>query len=114
VLRVERTGAVARIPGGPRGVAGVANLHGLPLPLVDLPALLAVPGAAAEARRWSVVLGRRGPELAVAADALELVDVPREALAPSGPRLGVTADGRVVLAAEALLEPSPPPGGDAR
>jgi len=113
VLRVELTGAVARIPGAPPGVAGVANLQGTALPLLDLPALLALPGATAERRRWSVVLGRRGPELAIAADALELVDVPRERLAPAGPRLGVTCDGRVVLDAEAILRPAAAaaPGG---
>jgi chemotaxis signal transduction protein len=103
-LRVERVEAVARVPGAPVGHVGLVSLSGKPCPLVDVPALLGVPGAVAAARRWAVVLGARAAELALAADAVEIEDVPRSRLrAAGGPRLGVTADARVVLDPAALL-----------
>jgi chemotaxis signal transduction protein len=103
-LRVERVAGVARVPGSPAGYVGLVNLHGKPCPLVDVPALLGVPGAAPAARRWAVVLGARAAELALAADAVEIEGVPRARLhAAGGPRLGVTADARVVLDPAALL-----------
>jgi chemotaxis signal transduction protein len=110
VLRVERSGAVARIPGAPLGVAGLVNLHGTPLALLDAPALFGVPGAApAAGRRWSVVLGRRAPEVAVAADTVEVLSIPRERLGePVAQRLGVLDDARVVLDPLALLDPAAP------
>jgi chemotaxis signal transduction protein len=113
VLRVERIGAVARVPGAPRGTVGLVNLHGRSCVLVDVPSLLGVPGADPSGRQWALVLGgpvagatARGCTVALAADAVRLEPVPRERLArPEGPRLGVTADARVVLDPSALLDP---------
>jgi hypothetical protein len=89
------------------------NLDGRPCPVVDVPALLAVPGAAAAVRKWALVLGRTAPEIAIAADAIEIVQVPEALLGGDRPpRLGVTADARVVLDPAALLgEPAGPETG---
>lgn len=102
VLRLERAGAVARIPGASPEIAGAIALEGRPCALLDLPALLR--GAPAAARRWAIVLGRRGPEVAVAADRVDLAELPAGLPAPAAPpRLGVAADGRVVVDGAALL-----------
>lgn len=110
VLRVERVGEVARVPGAAPEVLGLVAIDGRPCPLVDVPALLHA-GAPGGPRRWAVVLGRRAPELALAADAVDLGEAPRALLAGPGPRLGTTADARVLLASPALL-PTPQPGGE--
>jgi chemotaxis signal transduction protein len=104
VLRVERLDRIARVPAADPAVLGLVNLAGHPCPVLDVPALL---GAAPPApRRWAIVLGRRAAELALAADAVEIGRVPHEGVLPAAggpPRLGLTADARVVLDAAALL-----------
>lgn len=103
VLRVERLRAVARLPGG---VARLVAVDGRPCALVEVRDLLGAPASpAAEPRRWVIVLGRTTPELAVAADAVDLAALPRPALAGGGPapRLGSTEDARLVLDGAALL-----------
>ena len=103
VLRIERPGRVARVPGAAPEILGVILVDGRPCPLVDVPTLLGAAATPAE-RRWAVVLGRRSPELAVAADTVDLLDVARARLVPARPpRLGTTADARVVLDGAALL-----------
>lgn len=108
VLRVERVVAVARVPGAGPEVIGVLSVDGRPCPLVDAPALLGADAATAP-RRWAIVLGRRIPELAIAADSVDLLRVPRAELGPAAPPLlGTTRDARIVLAGDALVgEPSP-------
>jgi hypothetical protein len=104
VLRVERAVGFARLPGAPPGHLGLVNLDGRPCPLVDVPALLGVPGAAPAPRKWAVVLGGRAPDVALAADAVGIEQVPLDLLGgAAGPRLGVTADARVILDPAALL-----------
>jgi hypothetical protein len=101
VVRVERLRAVARLPGGQMGLVAV---DGRPCPLVDLPAFLGQGGGAPLERRWVIVLGRASPELALAADGVDLTALPREALTGGvAPRIGVTEDARVVVDAAALL-----------
>ncbi|WP_242341539.1 MULTISPECIES: chemotaxis protein CheW [unclassified Anaeromyxobacter] len=113
VLRVERVGAVARVPGAAADVVGVMSVDGRPCPLVDAPALLGG-GAAAAPRRWAIVLGRRAPELALAADVIDVLRIARAELHEAAPPLlGTTGAARVVLDGAALLGDAPPgPGGD--
>lgn len=111
VLRIERVETSARVPGAPPEVLGVIAVDGRPCPLVEVPALLGAAGSPGPARRWAVILGRRIPEVALAADAVDLVVVARAGLSGGGPRLGVTADARQVLSSAALLDPQPG-GGD--
>jgi chemotaxis signal transduction protein len=100
VLRVERVGAIVRIPGAAADVIGV---DGRPCPLLDVPALLGA-AAAGPARRWAIVLGRRVPEVALAADTVDLDQVVGARLdARRPPRLGTTADARVIMDGAALL-----------
>jgi hypothetical protein len=114
VLRIERIGAIARVPGAGPGVVGVLSVDGRPCPLLEVPALLGTgepsPGAG---RRWAIVLGRRTPELALAADGVDLVQVPGGLHGGAPPRLGTTSDARVVLDGAALLSPPRRDGGDA-
>jgi purine-binding chemotaxis protein CheW len=109
VLRVERASAVARLPGAPPEVLGVTVVEGRPCPLVDPPALLGGVAPAGAPRRWVVVLGRRGPELGLAADAVDVVSVERGKLHPArAPRLGTMHDARLVLDGAALVEGGAP------
>lgn len=110
VLRVERVGEVARVPGARPEFLGVVTIDGRPCPLVDVPALLRA-GAPGAPRRWAIVLGRRAPELALAADTVDLREVPRALLSGAGPRLGSTAEARQLLASPALL-PGSHAGGE--
>lgn len=109
VLRVERVGAVARVPGVGAGVLGAIRVEGRPCALVDVPALLS--GAPpAPPRRWAIVLGRRVPELALSADGVDLVHLPAARVRRgAGPRAGITADAALVLDAAALLAPAAAP-----
>jgi chemotaxis signal transduction protein len=103
VLRVERVGAIVRIPGAAADVIGVFSVDGRPCPLLDVPALLGA-AAAGPARRWAIVLGRRVPEVALAADTVDLDQVVGARLdARRPPRLGTTADARVIMDGAALL-----------
>jgi chemotaxis signal transduction protein len=108
VLRVERVDAIARVPGAGPDVIGVLSVDGRPCPLVDAPALLGASAATAP-RRWAIVLGLRTPELAIAADTIDLLRVTRAELSgAASPRLGTTRDARIVLDGAALVgEPSP-------
>lgn len=110
VLRIERVGAVSRVPGAPRDVIGVVPVDGRPCPLVDVAALLGAAAPLATAPRWAIVLGRRAPELALAADTVDLAEVPSAALAGEGPRLGTTSDARQLLGATGLLSTTRPAG----
>jgi hypothetical protein len=86
------------------------NLDGRPCLLLDVPVLLGVATVAPAPRKWAVVLGRGTPELALAADAVGIDEVPRALLGGEPPpRLGVTADARVVLDPAALLGDAPEP-----
>jgi chemotaxis signal transduction protein len=114
VLRVERVTALARVPGAAPEVIGVLSVDGRPCALVDAPALLGAARATAP-RRWAIVLGERSPEVALAADTVDLLRVLRVELSAAGPpRLGITADARVVLDGAAVTGGATPPsaGGD--
>lgn len=103
VLRVERIGRVARVPGTGRGVLGAVSVDGRPCALLDVPAWLsgAVP---APPRRWAIVLGHRAPEVALSADAVDLVRLPVACLRlDGGPRAGTTEDAAVILDGGAVL-----------
>jgi chemotaxis signal transduction protein len=106
VLRVERVERVIRVPRSARGLVGLFNLQGRPCALLDAPALLEVPGEVPRARRWGVVLGRRHPELALAADVVEVDRIERPPAQPGPYRLGSTADARILLDAAAFLAPA--------
>lgn len=68
VWRLERLGSITPLPGAPRYFAGVTNLHGQLVPLIDLRVLL---GATATATpRFAIVLGDQRAQFAVVAETL--------------------------------------------
>lgn len=85
VLEVTESAATAGIPGLPRGLAGVMNLHGDALPVLSREALLAAPEAALGAPEQVLVLAARSGDAG---------------------RLGLPVDRVVGLADAALGPPS--------
>jgi chemotaxis signal transduction protein len=114
VVRVERVARVARVPGADGTVIGLFNLDGRPCALLEVPALLGTGAPRKDPRRWAIVLGRKGPEVALAADGVDLDRIPRARIVRGkGVRAGLTADARAILDAEAILGAggAPPAGG---
>ncbi|BDG06089.1 chemotaxis protein CheW [Anaeromyxobacter oryzae] len=112
VREVVRPPRLARLPGAPPFLAGVANLRGEIVDVLDIRGLLGVaPSAAAPARL--AVLGAERAELALVVDAvldLGAVDPARLASAPESPARsrpeyvrGLTPDGVVLLDGAAIL-----------
>jgi purine-binding chemotaxis protein CheW len=112
VREVVRPPPLARLPGAPAFLAGVANLRGEIVDVLDLRELLGVaPSTDAPARL--VVLGTDRVELALVADAvLEVAEVDPHSLAPAPESparkrpeyvRGLTPDGAVLLDGAAIL-----------
>jgi chemotaxis signal transduction protein len=93
VQRIERIGRITRLPGAPAHFAGVTNIHGQLLPLIDLRRLLA--DSPTENAAYVVVLGKVRADIGVVAETvLEIHTLPRDSL----------ADGISVLDGAALLD----------
>lgn len=112
VREVVRPPPLARLPGAPAFLAGIANLRGEIVDVLDLRELLGI-SRAADAPARLLVLGGDRAELALVADAvLELaaVDPARLAPLPESPARrrpeyarGLTPDGAVLLDGAAIL-----------
>ena len=106
VLRVERLGSVTPLPGAPRHFAGITNLHGQLVPLVDLRVLLgATPTTGGT---FGVVLGEQRAEIAIVAETLlEMRLVVLDTLGPqaAGRTLvrAILPDGSAVVDGAALI-----------
>jgi purine-binding chemotaxis protein CheW len=106
VHRLERVGRLTPLPGSARHVAGLTNIHGQLVPLIDLRVLLgAAPSTAAP---FAVVLGDQRAELGIFADELgEIRIIPLDQFAASAPQRTlvrqVLADGVAIIDAAALL-----------
>jgi purine-binding chemotaxis protein CheW len=68
VWRLERLGSITPLPGAPRYFAGVTNLHGQLVPLIDLRLLLGATATAAPT--YGLVLGDQRAQFAVVAETL--------------------------------------------
>lgn len=107
VHRLEPCTRVTLLPGAPRYFAGITNLHGQLVPLVDLGVLLGAPACANAA--FSVVLGNERAEIGLLADALlDIRTLPRDVFrkAASGPRplvRHITFDGVAVIDGAAVI-----------
>jgi purine-binding chemotaxis protein CheW len=106
VRRLERPGRITLLPGAPRHFAGVTNLHGALVPLIDLCALL---GDASTANAtFAIVLGNGRAEFGIVAESLhEIRAVPDDMLSapPGGQSLvrRILPDGSAVIDAAALI-----------
>jgi purine-binding chemotaxis protein CheW len=106
VHRLERVGRVTPLPGAARHVAGLTNIHGQLVPVIDLRVLLgAAPSTTAP---FAVVLGDQRAELGIVADELsELRILPIDQLAAPAPQRPIVrqvlADGTAIIDAAALL-----------
>ncbi|MEK7474557.1 MAG: chemotaxis protein CheW [Candidatus Coatesbacteria bacterium] len=113
VREVVRLADLAPVPGAPEFMAGVTNLRGEILAVVDLRRFFGVPARGITDTSRVVVLGADEAEFGVLADAVgEVVSVrPEEILDPLAPAggvggeylRGVTKDGLIVLDGAALL-----------
>jgi purine-binding chemotaxis protein CheW len=108
IREVVDAGSIAPVPGAPPEFLGVTTYRGEMLGVIDLRVALGLAARPVGARHLLIV-GERGPELGLLADA---VDDPKDIAAnallssPGGHRLvrGMTADARLVLAGRALFE----------
>lgn len=106
VARLERIVSVTPLPGAPRYFAGITNLHGQLVPLIDLRLLLGAAPSATTA--FAVVLGDQRAEIGVIADALlEIRTLPADALgapvvAPALVR-HILPDGSAIIDGAALI-----------
>jgi purine-binding chemotaxis protein CheW len=110
VYRIERLGRITPLPGASRHFAGITNLHGQLVPLVDLGALLG--GAHCSNAAFVVVLGELRAEIAILAEALlDLRTLPLDALGTTAPAPRplvryITPDGTAVIdGAAAIADP---------
>jgi purine-binding chemotaxis protein CheW len=113
VSQVLRPTQCVPIPGTPAFLAGVVNLRGEILAVVDLAVVLGLAGAGAAPPSWILVLGRERDEFGVRAEAVlevatvrvdELHEPPGSIAGGVRPYLrGVTARALIVLDGAALL-----------
>ena len=106
IYRVERIQRTAPLPDAAPHFAGITNLHGQLVPLVDVGLLLA--SAPCDDPGFAVVLGGTRPDIGLRAQSLlDIFSLPLELLRrPAGARgivHHITADGIAVLDAAALL-----------
>jgi purine-binding chemotaxis protein CheW len=111
---IVRVTEIAPVPRAPAYFAGVANVRGEILALVDLRKLLGIGVKGLADLSRILVLGRLQPEIGLLADvAQEITTLRRDALfSPASPAaiggpdllLGVTNDALIVLDGEALLD----------
>jgi purine-binding chemotaxis protein CheW len=106
VRRAERLGAVTPLPGAARHFAGIANLHGQIVPLIDLRLLLGT--TPTEEVTFGIVLGEERAEVALVAEAL--LDIRLLPVDTLGPLLAtrtlvrhILPDGAAVIDGAALI-----------
>ncbi len=104
--------ALTRVPGAPPHLLGLANLRGEILPVFDLLRALGRPGVDAAGEQL-IVLGARGAEVGILAQALDgvtqlderaLRPPPNPAALPQAVVLGVTSDAVTLLDGKVLLD----------
>jgi chemotaxis signal transduction protein len=106
VWRLERLGSITPLPGAPRHFAGMTNLHGQLIPLVDVRVLLGATGTATPA--FGLVLGVNRAEFAIVADTLfEMRAVPVDELGAHAAAHAlvrhILPDGSAVIDGTALM-----------
>jgi purine-binding chemotaxis protein CheW len=107
VRRLERLGNVTPLPGAPRYFAGITNLHGQLVPLIDLRVLLGA--APSGASTFAVVLGDQRAEIGIVAEELlAMPALPPDALGTRGDRptlvRNILPDGSAVIDGAALID----------
>lgn len=113
VREVTTPGNITPVPGAPPFLAGVTNLRGEVIAVMDLAVLLGTPRPSDSPAPQMLVLGERRVEFAVLAEQVDQVVLLRidEILPPPGSLSnvareflrGVTADARLVLDGDVLL-----------
>jgi purine-binding chemotaxis protein CheW len=107
VHRLERSARVTPLPAAPRHFAGITNLHGQLVTLVDLGVLLGAPACPEPA--FVIVLGTARAEIGIVADALlDMIALPQTALHTPGAAARtlvrhITSDGIAVIDAAATI-----------
>ncbi len=91
IQEIVRMPPVTRVPRAPRHVAGVTNLRGHVIPVVDMRRRFGMPGREADAASRVVVVAREGGAVGFVVDAVaEILRLPASAVAP-GATLGSMA-----------------------
>jgi chemotaxis signal transduction protein len=107
VYRMERMARVTPLPGAPRQFAGITNLHGRLIPLVELGALLGTPVCVNPT--FILVLGERRAEIGLVVDevralrALPCDVLGTPAAAPRALVRHITSDGTAVIDGAAVF-----------
>lgn len=106
VWRLERLGSITPLPGAPRHFAGMTNLHGQLIPLIDVRVLLGATGTATPT--FGLVLGVNRAEFAVVADTLlEMRAIPVDELGSRATAHSIVRqilpDGSAVIDGTALM-----------
>ena len=85
VQRVVRAVAVTPLPGAPPAVAGIVDLHGLVIPVVDTRAAFGLPPRRLRASDQMVIVATRARTLALVVDAVgDVLDVEDGTVVPGG------------------------------
>jgi purine-binding chemotaxis protein CheW len=113
VRGVHRLGDITPLPGSPHFLAGVTNLRGGILAVMDLREFFGIPAAETDARSRIVILGGNQPDFGMLVDEVyevvrlhidDVLDPPGSVSGMSRDCLrGVTQDALLVLDGEALL-----------
>jgi len=105
VQRVVRAVAVTPLPGAPAAVAGVIDLHGAVVPVVDARAVLGLPGRRLRASDQFIVVATGTRALALVVDAVgDIVDVAADDVVPREEVLGgLESAGGVLLTASGIV-----------
>jgi purine-binding chemotaxis protein CheW len=114
LIEVSVCGRMSRVPGAGSALLGIMNLRGDLLPVFELSALDGVTERDQPMNAQLVVLGQKGPELALLADAVDevtriatssLVEARSVGALPHPEYVrGITADGCQLLDGEAILQ----------
>ncbi|HZW30315.1 MAG TPA: chemotaxis protein CheW [Isosphaeraceae bacterium] len=114
VRKIVPLGELTPVPGAPDAFAGVINLRGELLAVIDLRRLLSLSGGSRSDPAWVIVLGGERNEFGLLADAvgevrtlrtLEVLVVQAAGMGPGQRSLhGVTEDGLIVLDGAVLLQ----------
>ena len=118
VAEVVRCPEIFSIPHTPDHIAGVVNLRGEILTIVDIRKLLELPDAHQEGRKYLVVIDQRGIRIGILVDkASDLINIPDSAIEPSlsasdsmanlvAGKVQLTEEVLAILSLDRLLEAS--------